>query len=367
MPRQDKHPPRRVTLKVIAEALGVSTATISNAFNRPDQLSDALRERILAEAARQGFHGPDAAARSLRRGRPAAIGVLYTDRLSYAFSDPGAVRFLQGVSAACEKAGNELVLIPRTSDARAASTAVGRSVVDGIIVYSVADDDPVLAEAVERRLPVVLVDQPHLPDLPWVGTDDHGGSEAICAHLLSLGHRRLAVIATELTRRRRGGMASLARQRAATFAMTAARLRGYRDAATAAGIDWSAVPVFETVENSEEQGHAAADALLTVDPRPTAVLAMTDQLAVGACQAARERGLDVPGDVSVVGFDDLPGAGRHQPPLTTVRQPHRTKGHIAAELLLDILAGRTTAERGPHRLPATPQLRASTAPPPGAG
>ncbi len=273
------------------------------------------------------------------------------------------MRFLQGVSTACESTGNELVLIPRTSDASAGGTAVGRSIVDGLVVYSVADDDPVLAEAVERRLPVVVVDQPHAADLHWVGTDDEGGSSAICEHVVSLGHRRLAVIATELTRRRRGGLASLARQKAATFATTAARLRGYRDGAAAAGIPWSTVPVYEAVENSEEQGRAAAEALLDTDPRPTALLAMTDQLAFGACQAVRNRGLDVPRDVSVTGFDDLPAAARYEPPLTTVHQPHGTKGRVAADLLLDLLAGRTPEPRT-HTFPATTRLRGSTAPPP---
>jgi DNA-binding LacI/PurR family transcriptional regulator len=353
---------RRITLKQIADTLGVSTATVSNAFNRPDQLSAELRQRILDESARQGFHGPDAAARSLRRGRSAAIGVLYTDRLSYAFADPGAVLFLQGVSTACERTGNELVLIPRTSGARAGGTAVGRSVVDGIVAYSVADDDPVLAEAVARRMPVVVVDQPHAPTRWWVGTADRDGCRAVAEHLVDLGHRRFAVIGTELTRRRRGGLASLARQRAATFATTTARLDGYRDAITAAGVPWADVPVFEAVENSVAQGQLAAEALLATSPRPTAVLAMTDQLAFGACAAASRLGLDVPGDVSVAGFDDLPAAATHQPPLTTVHQPHREKGRVAADLLLDLLSGDGT-EPTARTLPATLQVRGSTAPP----
>jgi DNA-binding LacI/PurR family transcriptional regulator len=336
-------------MREVADALGVSVATVSNAFNRPDQLSPALRERVLAEATRRGLGTPDPAARALRRGRYAALGVVYTDRLSYAFSDPGAVLFLQGVSRACERAEVELVLIPRA--ASAAETAVGRSLVDGVVVYSVADDDPVLAAALERRMPAVVVDQPRDAGAPWVGVDEERACRKLCRHVLELGHRRLAVIATELDRSRRGGLADRPRQDAATFAATRARLRGYRTAAEAAGIDWATVPVWEATGSEREQGRAAAAALLDARPPPTALLAMTDELALGALSAAR--------GVSITGFDDLPAAAAAG--LTTVAQPHMRKGELAATLLLDLLAGRPPARRT-RTLRTQLQLRASVAP-----
>jgi DNA-binding LacI/PurR family transcriptional regulator len=348
-----------VTLKVVAESLGVSITTVSNAFSRPDQLSPELRQRVLTEAARLGLSAPDAAARSLKLGRPAAVGVMYTDRLSFAFSDPGAVLFLQGVSQVCEETGRELVLIPSTSAADAADTAVGRSMVDGLIVYSVADDDPVLAAAIDRRMPVVVVDQPQLDSVPWIGVDDEAGARAICEHLLKLGHTKLGVIATEFDRTRSGGRASLTRQRAITFATTAARLRGYRCAVEAAGLPWSSVPVIEAVETSEENGYKAARSLLR--GRPTAILAMTDQLALGALRAAADRKLAVPRDLSVVGFDDVPSARLH-PGLTTVSQPHREKGRRAAEQLLEILAQPATPVRH-SSFPTELRIRETTAPP----
>jgi len=354
---------RRPTLKETADALGVSVSTVSNAFNRPDQLSRSLRERVLAEAARRGLSAPDRAARSLRRGRSVALGVIYTDRLSYAFSDPGAVLVLQGITQTCEQAELELVLIPRTSVASAEATSVGRSIVDGLIVYSVADDDPVLAAALTQGLPTVVVDQPRAAGPPWIGIDDEQGSRAVCEHLVGLGHRRLAVISAELDRGRVGGLANPARQASSTFSSTVARLRGYRRAVEGAGLDWSTVLVFEAVENSERQGHAAALMLLKDRPRPTALLAMTDQLAVGACQAARGLGLAIPRDLSVVGFDDIPAAAQHQPPLTTVHQPHHEKGRLAAGLVLELVAGQ---EPVAHRqeLPTALRVRSSAAPPP---
>ncbi|HEY3513088.1 MULTISPECIES: LacI family DNA-binding transcriptional regulator [Kribbella] len=343
----------------MAESLGVSITTVSNAFSRPDQLSEALRERVLAEAARLGLSSPDAAARSLRLGRSASIGVMYTDRLSYAFSDPGAVLFLQGVSRVCEANGQQLVLIPSTSSADAAATAVGRSTIDGLIVYSVADDDPVLAAAIDRRMPLVLVDQPRIDSLPWIGVDDEKACRALAEHVVSLGHRRLAVIATEFDRDRAGGRATKARQEAITFSTTAARLRGYRAAVEKAGLSWQGVPVVEARENSEDNGYRLATALLRVKNRPTAILAMTDQLALGALRAAERRGFIVPDDVSIAGYDDIPAARV----LTTVSQPHEEKGRRAAEQLLSLLAGRTSPPRH-QELATTLRVRVTTGAPP---
>jgi DNA-binding LacI/PurR family transcriptional regulator len=354
---------RRPTLKQVADALGVSIATVSNAFNRPNQLSPALRDRVLAEAARHGLRAPDPAARSLRRGRSGALGVIYTDQLSYAFSDPAAVLFLKGVSAECELADLDLVLIPRSSTATPEETAVGRSVVDGIIVYSVAEDDPLLSAARRRGLPLVVVDQPAtIATRPWVGVEDEIAAADIARHLFDLGHRRVGVISSEMTRERTGGPADISRQAAAAFHGTAARLRGYRRAAEEAGISWRDVPVIEATDNSEEQGNAAARALLTDHPLLTALLAMTDQLALGALRAAEELGLSVPATLSVAGFDDLPAAAAHRPALTTVHQPHEEKGRVAARILLRHLAGDDIIDLR-RALPHELRVRSTTAPP----
>ena len=345
-------------MREVADAVGVSISSVSNAFNRPDQLSDKLRERILAEAARRGLRRPDPAARSLRHGRPLALGVIYTDRLSFAFSDPAAVLFLQGVSEECEQAGLELVLIPDTVAADVAQTAVGRSMVDGLIVYSVSDDDPVLREA-RGRVPMVVVDQPTtIPDAPWVGIDEAAAAHDVARHLVDLGHRRFAVITSEIDRSRCGGPVDRDRQARTTYASTAARLNGYRQAITAAGLDWDDVVVVEAVENSEEHGRRATKTVLDRH-HVTAVLGMTDLLAIGAIAAIQDRGRDVPGDVAVAGFDDIPTAARHQPTLTTVGQPHREKGRAAAAGLLALIGGDGDAPE-PKILPHTLHRRGST-------
>src|SRR5918997_1829371 len=212
---------RRATLQTIADAVGVSRSTVSNAYNRPDQLNPRLRARILAVAAELGYAGPDPAARRLRTGHAGAIGLLFTEALSYAFTDPGAVGFLEGLAREAEAGGTALLLIPSPPGGDAAA-AVREAVVDGLCIYSMADDQPSVRAALERGLPTVVVEE-RPNDLP-------------------------------------------------------------------SGID-------------------AGRALLAGRPRPTAILASTDQLALGVLQAAREVGLRVPGDVSVAGFDDVPAAG----------------------------------------------------------
>jgi DNA-binding LacI/PurR family transcriptional regulator len=190
--------------------------------------------------------------------------------------------------------------------------------------------------------------------------DDGSGAEAAAAHLIGLGHRRLGLICFELAPDRRGGPVDAARRAGARFAVTRARLDGYAHGlAGAADVE---VTIEETAHNSQGDGQAAALALLRRDERPTGLLAMSDELALGALAAAAECGLSVPGDVSVVGFDDTPAAGRATPALTTVAQPLRPKGELAGDALLALLDGRPVQ---PAALPTRLVVRASTGPPPG--
>ena len=350
---------RRATLKEVAAEVGVSPATVSNAYNRPDQLSPELRERVFEAARRLGYSGPDAMARGLRRRRAGAVGVLYEDRLSYAFADPAAVLFLRGVSAATEEAGLGLLLLSGAPGEERDPEAVGGAVVDGFVVYSMSDGDPLVRAALERRLPAVIVDQPRVEGVPFVGIDDEGAARIAAEHLVELGHERFGVVSLAMAPGTAGGVADLDRQRAATYAMTRSRLRGYAAALEAAGLSWDNVPVYEYFESVPEEGRRAAEALLYRNPRPTAVLAISDQLALGVLEAARERGLSVPEELSVVGFDDVPEAARVVPPLTTVHQPHVEKGLLAGSMLVSQL--RDEAPPKPELLPTRLVVRGSTA------
>lgn len=347
-------------MKEVASELGVSPATVSNAYNRPDQLSPALRERVFEAARRLGYAGPDALARGLRRRRAGAVGVLYEDRLSYAFADPAAVLFLQGVSVATEEAGLGLLLLSGAPGEERDPEAISGAVVDGFVVYSMSDEDPLVYAALERRLPVVLVDQPRIEGLPFVGIDDESAARAAAEHLIGLGHRRFGVVSFALAPEPSGGLVDADRQEAATYSITRSRLRGYASAIEAAGLSWADIPVYEHFGNEPEEGRKAAESLLGREPRPTAILALSDQLALGALDAARRLGLSVPEDVSVVGFDDVPDAARATPPLTTVHQPHVEKGLLAGRLLIAQL--RDEELPSPELLPTRLVVRGSTAP-----
>jgi DNA-binding LacI/PurR family transcriptional regulator len=337
--------PRRITLQLIADQLGCSAKTVSNAFNRPDQLSAATRARVLAKAADLGYAGPDPLAAALRRGRVGALGFAFANSLSYAFEDPVSTALLAGVSAVAQDAGAGLLLLPGSAPEQRNVAAVSGALIDGLLISSLADDDPLVDAAVHRGLPTVVVDQPYPAQLSgrggvapcWVGIDDRAAGEVAAEHLLTLGHRRIGVISFGLHRAPDRAMADQHMQTEATYAVTRHRLAGYQAAVTRAGMDWSAVPVAAGTDSTVAEGAAAAAALLDSPRPPTAILCLSDRLAEGAIQVARARGLRIGRDLAVMGFDDAVTAGPLG--LSTIRQPSRQKGEIAACALLALLQG----------------------------
>ncbi len=326
---------RQATLATLAASLKVSRTTVSNAYNRPDQLSPALRERVLREAARLGYPGPDPVARSLRTRKAGAVGLLLTEALSYAFRDPAAVDFLAGLSEACESAGQGLLLVPAHPgrDRAAASRAVLSAGVDGFVVYSVAEDDPYLGAVLQRPVPTVICDQPMaLAGVDRVGIDDRAAVRELGEHLIGLGHRRFGVLCMRLGRDRSDGLAMRQRWQRATFHVQRERIGGLADALSAAGGDLTGMPVVERYEHLVEQGQSAAAQALDADTSITALVCTTDVLALGALREARHRGIDVPAQLTVTGFDGVPQALTEG--LTTVRQPVEDKGRAAGRLLL---------------------------------
>jgi DNA-binding LacI/PurR family transcriptional regulator len=322
---------RPATLASLAAELGVSRTTVSNAYNRPDQLSPELRKRVLDTARRLGYPGPDPVARSLRTRKAGAVGLLLTENLSYAVRDPGAVGFLEGLALACEDAGNGLLLIPANPE-REDVASVHRAGVDGFVVYSVPDDDPHLAAVLERPVPVVISDQPHLGDVDWVGPDDAQAMRGMAEYLIKIGHRRIGVCCMRLDRSRNDGPAPVQRQSTASFHVQKARLTSLAEAFGSAGVDWASVPVVERFDHTTVSGASAARQLLELDPDITAIVCTSDVLALGALNEARSRGLRVPEDLTITGFDGIPDAERAG--LTTVRQSMLEKGRVAGKLLL---------------------------------
>ncbi len=325
---------RPATLAALAAELGVSRTTASNAYNRPDQLSSELRERVLETARRLGYPGPDPVARSLRTRQAGAVGLLLTEALAYAFQDPAALRFLEGLSMACGAAGQGLLLVPASLevDEQETAAAVHRAGVDGFVVYSVPDDDPNVAAVLQRPLPIVICDQPHVDGVDHVGIDDRAAMGRLGAYLIELGHRRIGVVCMRLGRDRHDGLADLQRQRGARFHVQRARLAGLADAFGAV-VDWGAVPVVARFDHTMASGASATSELLDRDSGLTAIVCTSDLLALGALAEIRHQGLRVPEDFTVTGFDGVPDAERAG--LTTVSQPVLEKGRAAGRLLLN--------------------------------
>jgi len=324
----------RMTVKTLAAALGVSPATISNAYNRPDQLSPQLRERILTAAKELGYPGPDAAGRTLRMGRAGAVGVLLSERLSYAFSDPFAIEFLTGLSEVVEEHGISIVLMPlsrrRTgssgNDAEQSDvTSVRQANIDALTILSLPADHPAAMLARARGIRVVTTSASSDPDASWVAIDDFGAGAMVGEHLANLGHRDIAVLVE--TNQPAGSPGQRLDVAELSFVDYAGRVAGLRK--TIPG----KVMIVSGGHNSIESGASAIRWLDDRDELPTAVVGLSDVLALGALQALVSRGLSTPADVSVCGFDDIPAAKAAN--LTTVHQPIRDKGLHVGRLLID--------------------------------
>jgi DNA-binding LacI/PurR family transcriptional regulator len=354
-------PARRPTLVDIAAAAGVSRATASNAFNRPGRLSAATREAILAIAESLGYAGPDPAAAGLRRGRTGAVGVVIPERLTYAFSDPASLLILDGLAEVLSSVNSSLLLLAGNGTGGGPPPeTVMSAAVDAFVCYCIARDDPALDVLRRRRLPMVFIDESPLRGTFAVDLDEETGSRQLTDHLVGLGHRRFGVVTLECRSDGRGGPLSAERRATITYSVTKRRLEAVLDALGSAGIRADDVPVYEAPHNISSEGGAAASWLLDHDVPPTAIIVQSDVLAIGALDEARRRGLDVPGDVSIAGFDDIDAASRTFPPLTTVRQPLRERGRLAGELLLAALEGKRSRR---VRLPSELIVRTSTGPP----
>ncbi|BBX75941.1 LacI family DNA-binding transcriptional regulator [Mycobacterium shinjukuense] len=328
-------PRRRATLASLAAELKVSRTTISNAFNRPDQLSAELRERVLATAKRMGYAGPDPVARSLRTRKAGAVGLVMTEALTYSFSDPAARDFVAGVAQSCEQLGQGLLLVavgPSRSIEDGTAAVLGAGV-DGFVVYSVCNDDPYLQVVLQRRLPVVVVDQPKgLAGVSRVGIADRAAMRELAGYVLGLGHRQLGLLTMRLGRDRRQGLVDAERLKSPTFDVQRERIIGVWEAMAEAGVDPDALTVVESYEHLPTSGGTAAKVALQANPRITALLCTADILALSAMDYLRGHGVYVPGQMTVTGFDGVPEAISRG--LTTVAQPSLRKGRRAGELVL---------------------------------
>ncbi len=347
----------RVTLQTIADRLGVSRMTVSNAFSRPDQLSAKLRDRVLAVADELGYVGPDPAARALANGTAGAIGLVLSDTLTYTLTDEVAMTFLAGIAEELGPGGRALTLLPAVPED--GSMPARDVAIDGALIYSCQSDSTAVGWLLRRHLPLVFVDQAAAPGIPSVNVDDRMGARAAAQHLVDLDHRRVGVVTTGFG----GPYGALAHPLATTMANTERqRLLGWSEALKDARITPTVVRLPHT--DPQDIGYDGAQMLLALDEPPTGILCFSDAIALGAVAAVQDSGRSVPGDVSVVGFDDNPLGRRTRPALTTVRQDSQAKGRAAAALLIAALDGGqpNPARRARHvLLPTELVVRDSTA------
>jgi len=316
-----------VTIKTVAQAVGVSPSTVSNAYNKPDQLSAAMRERILAKAAELGYAGPDASARALRSGKAGAVGVLFTDKLAYAFSDPYAVGFLAGLAEVAEEFSTSLLLTPLpSSDIQGGANAVQQAAIDAAAIFCVTVSHPALDILKQRGIPTVSTSRSEYPDLSWVAIDEVEAAAKLGAHLARLGHRDLVVLVDNTE-------APGERPIELSFDEIGCNDCELRIQGLEKSLPDARIRLVSGGHNAFESGLRAAELVLDSQDRPTAIVGLSDVQALGAMEAMKTRGL-VPGrDLSVVGFDDIPAA--EPAGLTTIRQPIKDKGRAVGRVLLD--------------------------------
>lgn len=328
---------RRPTLDDVADVVGVSRATVSNAYNRPDQLSAPLRQEVLRAAKRLGYPGPNPIARSLATKRTGAIAFMLDAGLSAAFSDPALSITLDAFATTVDPEGHALLMLPGGEGGGPRADRVLAAQADLAVAYSLADGSPALGAVKRRKLPLVVIDQPLVSGVARVGTDDRGGAVAAARHLLELGHRRFGILSAQYLPTPRGGPLPAAEAAVSRFHHSRERLAGYLDTLAAGGVPAADVSIWEVSGLSRDDATIGALGLLRRDEQPTALLCMSDELALASLAAADRLGLRVPRDLSVVGFDDTPPA--RWSALTTVRQDLVRKGQLAGELALSLLSG----------------------------
>lgn len=339
----------------VARSAGVSQGTVSNVFNRPELVREEVREHVRAVARQLGYRGPDPKGRLLRAGKFNAIGVATAEPLSYFFDDPFARELMIGISAACDTSGAGLSLVS-AMDRERLGWNIESALVDGFVLLCIEGGERLVELTRARQLPFVALALGKAdPSVSAVGIDDVLGAGLAAQHLIDLGHRDFAILAIEFADDNTGFVTE-AQIDAAVYSTSRDRMTGYRNAFRAAGIDPADVPVYETL--NEPKSVVAGLEAIFAGRQPTALLCMSDRVAMIAVDWLKARGLSVPTDISVVGYDGVPDSARSTPPLTTIEQPIAAIGRRAVELIL-----KADGEIHRETLPVRLVVRASTAKP----
>ncbi len=335
------------TIKDIAKACNVSTATVSYVINGKNTLLPETRERVLRKMREMNYH-PSAVARGLTNKRMNTLGVLFDNVGSeIAIWHPYTSGILQGVVAASAEAGYSVTLFTELwQNAEKSLPKLRDQRTDGLLIVAPPADADILPSLQSAGLKVVTVSSESAEfGMPSVDVDNAAGIRLAVRHLWELGHTRIAFLGGELN-----------------MFSAAIRLAAFKDAFQSEGIQAPAEYVASASYQDQEIAAMQTRQLLLLPAPPTAIVAGNDQIAVAAVKAAQNLGVAVPGQLSIVGFDDMPDAALMQPALTTIKQPFAEVGKAATRLLLQMLSGHLVPA---ERVLVEPQLvvRETTAPP----
>lgn len=329
------------TIYDIARLAGVSTATVSKVFNHTGRISDKTRRRVLAISEELGYR-PSVVASALTGKRTYSIGLLIPD-----LANPFFAELARHVEDRAHELGYNVMICNTDNDESKELKYVQllrQKSVDGIIAATGVKNDAALKELISHQVPISLIARNHSHlSASSVQVDDYAGGYAAAQHLIGQGHKRIAIVLENLR-----------------ITSSKERLRGYRDALNDAGIPYDPTFVLES-DFTIEGGRQAGGRLLDAAEPPSAVFACNDLLAIGVLQAAKERRVHVPEQLSVIGFDNTILAEIASPPLTTIAQPIEAMGHQVVDLIVDEIAGKSTVKK---RVVLMPELiiRSSTAP-----
>lgn len=315
---------------------GVSVATVSRTLSRPEKVAESTREKVM-QAVEESGYVTNVLASNFRRRKTESIVVLVPD-----IANPFYSRIIQEIEAVARDNGYQILLGETRQDPemeKSYAQLAQRRIADGIICLGmhIPFKHRPMRKSVDPNWPPLVMACEYMGDIPvpTVAIDNRGAARDATRHLIDLGHKRIAYI---------GGPPD--------FSLSRDRLKGFRAALSRAGLK----PLEDGIHSGDfslQSGYSAAQGLFSQSRLPTAVFCASDEIAIGAIRAAQEQGLQVPRDISIVGFDDIQMAGFSNPPLTTVRQPTVEFGRRATQMMLQILAGKKLPENRivlPHEL-----------------
>ena len=317
-----------LTLEDIARMSGVSRSTVSRVINDDRNVNEATRRKVWEVIQNINFQ-PNLAARGLAAGRTQVLGLVIPMAVASVFVDPYFPLLIQGISAACTPRGYTIMLWLAQPDfeQRMASQILNNSLIDGVIVASAVQDDPIVTALIQAQsMPFIMVGR-DMEDAPvsYVDVDNRAGAGMAVEYLLRQGHERVATITGPQN-------------------MVAGydRFQGYLEALAR----YHRVVDPQLVTGGLFDEASGYEAMLALLPhKPDGLFVASDMMAMGAMRAIQEAGLKIPDDIALIGFDDIPAAALTTPPLTTVRQPIMRCGSMAAEVLIDMIGNPPAAPR----------------------